>query len=61
MSSITVPEHYIQGLARSWAKKRQGIDPDPVILHRRRTYILPTGLGIGFGLVLFAMMLASMN
>jgi len=55
------PALWIQGLARSWARKRQGVDPDPVILHRRRTYILPTGLGVGFGLVLFAMMLASMN
>jgi len=37
------------------------VDPDPVVLHRRRTYIFPTGLGFGFGLVLLAMLMASMN
>lgn len=51
----------IRGLAQTWAKKRQGADRDPVSLHRRRIYILPTGLGLGFGLMLFAMLLGSMN
>jgi uncharacterized protein (DUF58 family) len=55
------PIAWIQRRARAWARRRQGVDPDPVILHRRRTYIFPTGLGFGFGLVLFAMLLASMN
>jgi uncharacterized protein (DUF58 family) len=48
-------------LLREWARQRQGYDPDPVTLHRRRIYIIPTPLGVGFGLVLFAMLLASMN
>lgn len=55
------PLRWIQGRARQWARRRQGVDGDPIILNRRRTYILPTGLGLGFGLVLFAMLLASMN
>jgi len=44
-----------------WAWRRQGRDPDPVVLHRRRVYILPTALGVGYGLSLFAMLLAAMN
>jgi uncharacterized protein (DUF58 family) len=55
------PLVWLQDRARGWARRRQGIDPDPVTLERRRTYILPTGLGVGFGLMLFAMLLASMN
>lgn len=46
---------------REWARRRQGTDPDPVVLHRRRVYILPTALGVGYGLSLFAMLLAAMN
>jgi uncharacterized protein (DUF58 family) len=55
------PLLWLQERARGWARRRQGVDPDPVTLERRRTYILPTGLGVGFGLMLFAMLLASMN
>lgn len=55
------PAAWIQKRARAWARRRQGVDPDPVVLHRRRTYIFPTGLGFGFALVLLAMLLASMN
>jgi len=47
--------------ARNWARRRQGADGDPVVLHRRRIYILPTALGVGFGMSLFGMLLASMN
>ncbi|MEJ2516077.1 MAG: DUF58 domain-containing protein [Gammaproteobacteria bacterium] len=46
---------------REWARRRQGPDPEPVALHRRRVYILPTALGAGFGLSLFGMLLAAMN
>ncbi len=55
------PLLWIQERARRWARRRQGVDADPTTLNRRRTYILPTGLGVGFGFVLFAMLLASMN
>lgn len=48
-------------LARRWARQRQGADGDPVMLHRRRIYILPTALGLGFAMALFGMLLASMN
>ncbi|HKE94245.1 MAG TPA: hypothetical protein VKB34_08080, partial [Povalibacter sp.] len=51
----------IRRRTRAWARKRHGIDPDPVVLSGRRIYILPTGLGIAFALMLFAMFLGSMN
>jgi hypothetical protein len=39
-----------------------GPDGDPVVLHRRRIYILPTALGARLrGMSLFGMLLASMN
>lgn len=51
----------LRDLPREWARRRQGPDPDPVALHRRRIYILPTALGVGYGLSLFGMLLAAMN
>lgn len=47
--------------ALKWAKKRQGVDPDSVCLTARRTYILPTGVGLIFALMCFAMLMGSMN
>lgn len=44
-----------------WAKKRQGIDPSPTRLRPGRVYILPTGVGLVYGLMVFAMLLGSMN
>jgi len=46
---------------RRWARKRQGADPGSVLLTARRTYILPTGVGLIFALMTFAMLLGSMN
>ena len=42
---------------RRWVLKRQGHDPSSVVLDRRRIYILPTGLGLAFAVMLFAMLL----
>ena len=47
--------------AQAWARKRQGTDPDTTTLGPGRVYILPTGVGIIFGLMAFAMLLGSMN
>jgi uncharacterized protein (DUF58 family) len=55
------PAHYLRGRLQIWARRRQGADSDPVRIHRRRTYILPTWLGVGFGMLIFAMLLAAMN
>jgi uncharacterized protein (DUF58 family) len=46
---------------RRWIRRRQGADPVVVPLHRGRIYILPTGLGLAFGVMLFAMLLGSLN
>jgi len=46
---------------RRWARKRQGTDPDTAVLTARRTYILPTGVGLVYALMTFAMLLGSMN
>ena len=45
----------------AWAEARQGLDPDPVVLHRRRVYIFPTRAGFVFGASVFAMLLGAMN
>ncbi len=49
------------GRAQAWARKRQGRDPDTTRLRPGRVYILPTGVGLIFGLMAFAMLLGSMN
>jgi uncharacterized protein (DUF58 family) len=46
---------------RAWARRRHGIDADPIILSGRRIYIVPSGLGIVFALMVFAMFLGAMN
>ncbi len=44
-----------------WVRKRQGIDEHVTTLTARRVYILPTGIGIVFGIMIFAMLLGAMN
>jgi uncharacterized protein (DUF58 family) len=47
--------------AEHWARKRQGTDHRAIRLRSRRIYILPTGVGVVFALMTFAMLLGSMN
>jgi len=47
--------------ALRWARKRQGLDATVTRLRPGRVYILPTGVGLIFGLMAFAMLLGSMN
>jgi len=72
MSSIPWPFPSTRGLISSlkaranarvqnWARKRQGRDPATTRLGSGRVYILPTGVGMIFGLMAFAMLLGSMN
>jgi uncharacterized protein (DUF58 family) len=70
MSSIQwqYPSRFIGGIrdnallrARRWARNRQGVDDGTTTLRPGRVYILPTGVGIVFGLMAFAMLLGSMN
>jgi uncharacterized protein (DUF58 family) len=44
-----------------WMRRRQGTDRLPVILERRRLYILPTRAGLAFTALLFLMLLAGLN
>ena len=46
---------------RRWARNRQGVDDASTTLRPGRVYILPTGVGLVFGLMAFAMLLGSMN
>ena len=46
---------------RRWARKRQGKDPQTTVLRPGRVYILPTGVGMVYALMTFAMLLGSMN
>jgi uncharacterized protein (DUF58 family) len=52
---------FIRRRLRDWIRRRQGPDHGAVTLRRGRIYILPTGLGLAFGLMLFAMLLGSLN
>ena len=72
MSSIQWPSPSPRGLlgkirvratrrVRRWARKRQGTDPATTTLRPGRVYILPTGVGLIFGMMTFAMLLGSMN
>src|SRR5258708_22329935 len=45
----------------AWARRRQGLDELPLVLRARRLYILPTGPGLSFGLLLFVMVIAGLN
>ena len=46
---------------RRWARSRQGTDGPITRLHSKRIYILPTAVGLVFGLMSFTMLLGSMN
>lgn len=47
--------------AARWARKRQGNDGQVATLEPGRIYILPTGVGLVYALMTFAMLLGSMN
>ncbi|MGH8289109.1 MAG: DUF58 domain-containing protein [Steroidobacteraceae bacterium] len=47
--------------AADWARRRQGPDCLPLTLARRRLYILPTRVGMGFGALVLTMLAAGLN
>ncbi len=51
----------ISSRLRRWARRRQGADPRRLTLTGRRIYILPTGQGVAFGVMMFIMLLGAMN
>jgi uncharacterized protein (DUF58 family) len=59
--SATRVARSIERWAAGWAERRQGPDTTSVRLKRRRIYILPTRFGLLFGVLVFAMLLGSLN
>lgn len=63
-SRLTSPAR-VRSAARAriglWARNRQGTDTHSTRLVSGRVYILPTGVGLIYGLMTFAMLLGSMN
>ena len=51
----------LRARGKRWAHRRQGTDRAVTRLTSRRVYILPTGVGMVFALMTFAMLLGSMN
>jgi uncharacterized protein (DUF58 family) len=47
--------------AQDWARRRQGTDPHSTHLESRRIYILPTRAGVFYAVVVFTMLIGSMN
>jgi uncharacterized protein (DUF58 family) len=45
----------------AWVRRRQGVDILPVVLQRRRLYIVPARAGVALGVLLFLMLLAGLN
>jgi len=50
-----------RGRVGRWARNRQGIDAPVTHLGPGRVYILPTGIGLVFAFMTFAMLMGSMN
>jgi uncharacterized protein (DUF58 family) len=61
MFSTGTMRRFISHRVGRWAIKRQGRDNAVTQLHSKRVYILPTGVGLVFALMTFAMLLGSMN
>lgn len=45
----------------NWIERRHNTQPGAVFIHRRRTYILPSGSGYAFGVMLFIMLMWAIN
>jgi uncharacterized protein (DUF58 family) len=52
---------WLRQRTRKWARRRHGVDSDPIVLSGRRIYIVPSRLGLAYALMLFAMFLGAMN
>ena len=60
-SGLRHPRRAAARRVRRWAQQRQGPDPLTTRLRPGRVYILPTGIGLVYALMTFAMLLGSMN
>jgi uncharacterized protein (DUF58 family) len=52
---------FLRKRTAAWIRRRQGDDTLPLILQRRRVYILPTRAGSGFLVLLFFMLVAGLS
>jgi uncharacterized protein (DUF58 family) len=51
----------LRNRTQAWARRRHGIDSDPMTIPTRRVYIVPSRLGLFYGGMLFLMFIGSMN
>ncbi|MGH8458560.1 MAG: DUF58 domain-containing protein [Nevskiales bacterium] len=58
---LTSPRQYIRRRIREYIFRRIRRVPGPVLIRRQRIYIVPTRFGYLFGLMVFVMLLGSMN
>jgi len=54
-------KQFLRKRIATWARRRQGTDAPPFSIHTRRIYILPTRLGLSFGVMLIVMLIAGLN
>jgi uncharacterized protein (DUF58 family) len=54
-------KRFLRNRIAAWARRRQGLDVPPFTFHSRRIYILPTRLGVSFGVMLVVMLIAGLN
>ena len=54
-------KQFLRKRIAAWARRRQGPDVLPFTLQSRRIYILPTRLGVAFGVMLVVMLVAGLN
>ena len=54
-------KRFLRNRIAAWARRRQGLDVPPFLLHSRRIYILPSRLGLAFGTMLAVMLIAGIN
>lgn len=58
---LTRPRQFVRKKIRDYIFRRIQRVPGPVLIRRQRIYIVPTRFGYVFGLMLFVMLLGSMN
>jgi uncharacterized protein (DUF58 family) len=61
MSAVARLQKRLRDRAAEWARRRQGPDHLPLMLGRRRLYILPTRAGMAFGALVLTMLVAGLN
>jgi uncharacterized protein (DUF58 family) len=58
---LTTPRQYLRRRIREYIFRRIRRVPGPITIHRQRIYIVPSRFGYLFGLMVFLMLMGSMN